>query len=389
MQLFLLSFGSRQQPKIHLSGQQGNNKSKLRKFPDKKSYKSDNNKKMTNHNNNDNHQRYIYKLHPTTIVLRSQQLNLLESQQQAIDESINDEQQNTSNNIIQQSTTTTTTTTSTPLNEQQKTVQKKDRFSLIPQFTVPAQLCMPKSGDSTIMIGNRTMLLGTDPPTILPRSSQLIVPSSQSNTSSSSIIQLLNNGGVNGGGGEIQAEIEQHIHQQQQQQQSAFTGPFLLYRNADWTRINRLKQLYSFLVFIDVLLLVYTYLCLPWIRALLNFQVEMPIFGFILSPPTTTSTLYYSIDSRIGQIVALVLSLLVHGVGLYGFWRRKVRFLTLFLSIAVIWILVNSVVVVVSAHMGTASLFHTLRLVWFSAIVYLAMRARDRMQVNWYMTNQF
>jgi len=335
---------------------------------------NNNNNNNNTDNNNSREQRFTYKLHPTTIVLRSQQLNLLESQQQA--ESMlhdGEEEANYSHHNHQQQQSGLAPNTG-------ETIQKKDRLSLIPQYTIPAQLCMPKS-DST-MIGNRTVLLSSDHPTLLPHTSTL-----SQHTSMAHLFQHSNNSnsGENNDA-DIQQEIEQHIHQQQQQQQNAFTGPFLLYRNADWQRLKRVKQLYFSLVLIDLLLLMYLYIGVPWIRALSNFTIEMPIFGIIINNDSGNGL---KMGAKLGNLVAFLMCVAIHLIGGWAFWKRRVRLLTYFISLGLSWILIMSVVIAVSSFMGSASLIAIARLAWFAMIVYMAIKARNQMQVNWYMTNQF
>jgi hypothetical protein len=278
--------------------------------------------------------RFTYKLHPTTIVLRSQQINLLESQQQHQDE---DEQQQ--------------------IDETQQQLLKKDSNSLIPQFSIPAQIFTPQSDN---LLGNRSSLVLPKNPTLLPHSHQ---QQQQSN---------------------LAREIEQHIQQSTQQQQSAFTGPFLLYRNPDWNTLKTLKYAFICSVIIDCILLAYLYLATTYVRALTNFKIELPAFGIIIE-----STENIRIVRKIFSPLVLTAAYSINALGLIGFLKKKLRLLSYFIALGFAWLIIEIIVIIFSSFLGAIALVEILRLGWFALVLWIAMKARTTMSVNWYLTSQF
>lgn len=292
--------------------------------------------------------RFVYKLHPTTVVLRSQQLNLIESQQQQQQPSQQEQiEENTGAYHVQETA-------------DDAFLSKKDNNSLIPQYSIPSQILTPKRDT---IIASRTSLLHPQHPTLLPHSHHQQQQQQQSN---------------------FAREIEQHVQQQTQQQQSAFSGPFLLYRNPDWDSLKSLRLMIMIAMTVDITLLLYTYLGVPFIPSLANFRISMPVFGIVIE-----NTEKIGLLRKIFSPILFLLALMIDLFGIFGFWKNRLRFVTYFIALGLSWVIINTIVISVSAFLGAGALFVILRLAWFSVILWISIKARTKMQVNWYMTNQF
>jgi hypothetical protein len=299
--------------------------------------------------------RFTYKLHPTTVVLRSQQLNLIESQQQQQSE------ENISGYHVQETALAAETTAT---EEEEAFLSKKDNRSLIPQYSIPSQILTPK-GDT--LIASRTSLLHSEHPTLLPHSHHHHHHHQQQQQQS-----------------DLAREIEQHVQQQTQQQQSAFSGPFLLYRNPDWDSLKSLRLMIMIALAVDITLLLYTYFGVPFIPSLTNFRISMPMFGIVIE-----NTEKIGLLRKIFSPILFLLALMIDLLGMFGFWKNRLRMVTYFIALGLSWVIINTIVVSVSTFLGAGALFVILRLVWFSLILWISTKARTKMQVNWYMTNQF
>jgi hypothetical protein len=222
--------------------------------------------------------RLVYKLHPTFVVLRSQQLNMADAMN--------------------------------PNQDETQDIASR----LVPDCNVPVQIVTP---DNSTELGSRHELLSRDQPTVLPHAYQ-----------------------VRNGEEEMSGEeqLRRHVETTQQQQQSLFTGPFLLYRTPeqDHKIIKRLRILFYIIMFIDIFVLLYLHFGARYFPFLSKLPL-LEMFGiYTKSNASTTST-----ARTILEPMQFCFVLILNAVGCVGVFRKDIRLLTFYIIFAMISLIID------------------------------------------------
>jgi hypothetical protein len=187
------------------------------------------NEERTQEDDVEDKSRLVYKLHPTFVVLRSQQLNMADS-----------------------------------MNPDQ--IQTDDMaHRLIPDCNVPVQIVTP---DNSSELGSRHELVSRDKPTVLPHA-----------------YQQLNEEEISG-----EEQLRRHVETTQQQQQNLFTGPFLLFRTPeqDHKLIRRLRIAFYALAVLDIFVLMYLHFGVRYFPFLSKISI-LELFGINTSREISSS----------------------------------------------------------------------------------------------------
>ncbi|KAL0476357.1 CHRNB3 [Acrasis kona] len=231
--------------------------------------------------------RHIYKLHPTFVVLRSQQLNMSDAMNPRED------------------------------GAQNESVESR----LVPNYSVPCQIITPNNGT---FLGTRHELLSRDQPTVLPHTYQQTQDGEEEMTG--------------------EEQLRRHVETTQQQQQSLFSGPFLLYRTPEENHklLRRLTILFAIFAVLDIFVLIYLRFGVFYFPFLNN--VRWLDWFAIYSSDYSAAKL--SPSRAVVEPIMFVLNLLVNTLGCYGSYKKSIPLVTTFLVLTMLDVVIGMMVFV-------------------------------------------
>jgi hypothetical protein len=229
-----------------------------------------------------NPNRLVYKLHPTFVVLRSQQLNMSDA-----------------------------------MNQNREGESNQDHNTrLMPEYNIPIQIVIP---DNSTELGSRQELVSRDEPTVLPHT-----------------YQQLPNGEEEMSGEE---QLRRHLETTQQQQQSIFTGPFLLYRTPahDHKILRRLQLLFYLFAIIDIFVLIYLHFGVFYFPFLSKIQFLEFFWINTNNEPTRKAT-----PARLTlEIIQFCVGIILNVIGFIAARNKNIRLLTIFIVFTIIGVIIE------------------------------------------------